>query len=55
MRKYNWNSAMFSSTSDMLKFVNEYQLRFEDFKIYTLNSYIYLIYNEAVIEEMECS
>ena len=25
---------MFSSTSDMLKFVNEYKMRSEDFKIY---------------------
>ena len=55
MRKYNWKSTVFTATSEVLKFVNKYQLRSEDFKIFTFNSYIHLIYNEGVIEEMECS
>lgn len=54
MRKYNWKSALFTVTSEVLSFVNYHQLRSEDFKIFTFNNYIHLIYNEAAIEEMEC-
>lgn len=55
MRKYNWKSMVFTVTSEALDFVNKYQLRSEDFKIFAFNNYIHLVYNEAVMEEMECS
>ena len=55
MRKYNWQRKEFANTIDMLEFINSYNFTSEDFKIFSFQGFIQLVYNKAVIEEMECS
>lgn len=55
MRKYNWKLKEFNNIFEMLDFVNSYKLTSEDFKVFSHQGFAILIYNEAVIEELECS
>ena len=55
MRKYNWKQKEFNNIFKMVDFININNLTSEDFKVFSHQGFAILIYNEAVIEELECS
>lgn len=49
MRVYYWKKKEFSNILEMLDFVNNYNLTSEDFKVFSYQGFIQLVYNEGAL------